>query len=155
MLPFSADKTSTIAWDVMLKLGAFPNNERARVCGLSDEVLASESHFTHPLKCGGSVEIRACCLMKPIIIPGGFMVIAEGFTEWLAYPSSSATWAHVTQDSGWAIVYPGTEGMGSDMCQTQTMAQMTSASADHEQIAFLPLLNDKVSEAVVSSLEES
>ncbi|KAK1935567.1 hypothetical protein P3T76_010262 [Phytophthora citrophthora] len=150
LLPFSANKTSSIAWDVMLKLGAFPSNESARVCGLSGELLASEAHFTHPLKCGGSVEVRACCLMKPIAIPGGFMVMAEGFTEWLASPSNFAKWTHVTQDSGWAIVYPGTEGVSSEMCQTQIMAQMRSATADHEQVATLPLLNDKVSDAVVS-----
>ncbi|KAG1712616.1 hypothetical protein DVH05_000358 [Phytophthora capsici] len=150
ILPFSADTTSTIAWDVILKLGAFPSNDSARVCGLLDDVLASEAHFTHPLKRGGNVEVRACCLMKPITIPGGFMVMAEGFTEWIASPTNMAKWTHVTQDSGWAIVYPGTEGMSSDMCQTQAMVQMRSADADHEQITTLPLINDKVSDAVVS-----
>ncbi|KAG3241010.1 hypothetical protein PI124_g14096 [Phytophthora idaei] len=89
LMPFSAEETSTIAWDIM-KLGGFPNEQ---------------------LTFGHSEEDD----MNRVVIRGGFAVLVEAISEWLAYPTSAAPWRYVTRDAGLAVVYTLETSRSSDM----------------------------------------
>lgn len=133
ILPFCAEKTSNIAWET-IKLGGFPNERTARVIGCSDDMLTSEGGTSHPLGCGGSIDLRVHCLMKRVPIPEGFAVLIESIPEWFAYPASSSPWSYVTRDSGWALVYPLEENCPTSACRVQTMVRV--ATADTEEAGF-------------------
>ncbi|OWZ09900.1 hypothetical protein PHMEG_00017328 [Phytophthora megakarya] len=126
-LPFSVERTSSAAWEIM-KRGGFPN-ERS-VPGQTDDVLASEGCSRHPLNCGGTAELRSHVLKKRIAIPGGFAVLVESISEWLASPSSLTPWRYITQESGWALVHSLKGNNSPDICRVQTMLRLTTANTD-------------------------
>ncbi|KAF4315766.1 hypothetical protein G195_010714 [Phytophthora kernoviae 00238/432] len=76
LMPFTVDKTSSAAWDLM-QLGVTNNNCAGRVIRRADDLVASKERFTYMLKGGGNVEIRSHCLMKRVQIPTGTIVLVE------------------------------------------------------------------------------
>ncbi|POM62794.1 hypothetical protein PHPALM_27999 [Phytophthora palmivora] len=155
MLPFSANRTSGVAWEIM-KLGGFPNE-----CSATehpDDILASEGCSSHPLNCGGTAELRSHCLKKKVAIPGGFAVLVESISEWLANPSSSDPWSYVTQESGWAFVYPLETKESANLCRIQTMLRLTTADSaevgHYFQKQSLTQFTNAVGDVVIPSFRE-
>ncbi|KAG2925849.1 hypothetical protein PC129_g7030 [Phytophthora cactorum] len=156
LMPFSAEETSTIAWDIM-KLGGFPNEQLTFGHSEEDEMV-SEAWSSHSLKCGGSATLRSHCLKKRVAIPGGFAVLVEAISEWLAYPISAAPWRYVTRDAGLAVVYTLETSRSSDMCRVQSLLRLTTADSNeagscHQHIAQTQLTS-AVSEVVIPSFQE-
>ncbi|KAG3076306.1 hypothetical protein PC121_g7789 [Phytophthora cactorum] len=153
LLPFTPNTTSDTVWNVM-KLGVISNRCCARVYIRSKDLLASQGCFTHRLDDGGSVDIRICCLVKRVETPEGFMVLIESITEWLARPSCSREWRHVTRDSGWVAVRPvATTTATTRLCQLQlAMRLQTNESVkitDNKSDSLL--LARSVSDVMVTS----
>ncbi|EGZ08928.1 hypothetical protein PHYSODRAFT_305767 [Phytophthora sojae] len=112
-------------WEVM-KFGVISNECCACVFIRSEDMVASQGCFTQPLENGGSVKIRSQCLMKRIVVQGS-IVFVESITEWVARPSCSAEWSHVTRDYGWVTVLSVASMPG--MCQLQTVIRLQSSES--------------------------
>ncbi|KAL3670801.1 hypothetical protein V7S43_003987 [Phytophthora oleae] len=160
LIPFDANKTSETMWSVM-KLGVASDANCIRISKSSKTTRASEGCLTETLECGGSVKIRTRCVMKRVPIPDGFLMLVEAITEWLARPNCSNEWRHVTQDSGWAVVYPVhvvSDGSTPRVCQVKTsLCLQTSDIADivPKSYSSTPsLLSRAVSGVVVPSFRK-
>ncbi|POM81733.1 Hypothetical protein PHPALM_250 [Phytophthora palmivora] len=144
LIPFNADITSREIWNTM-HLGVFPADHSLQVSKCSDDTLASQGCETHPLECGGTVDLRVTCLMKRVVIPGGCVMLIESTTEWRARPVQAKAWSHVTTDSGWALVRPN--GPRPDTCQLQFAIRLRTEDPDEQNA--VTLLTPTVSDVVV------
>ncbi|KAF4134685.1 hypothetical protein GN958_ATG15941 [Phytophthora infestans] len=149
LMPFNADYTSRVVWDVM-HLGAIPDEHCTRVTKRSHDTLLSQGCETQALAGGGTVDLVVSCLMKRVIVPGGFIMLIESTTEWRAHPAQAKAWTHVTRDSGWALVHPNEERPGT--CQVQLAVRLRTES--HEQQNGPTLLTPVVSDVVIPSFGE-
>ncbi|ETK81530.1 hypothetical protein F441_13247 [Phytophthora nicotianae CJ01A1] len=148
MMPFDADNTSRVIWDVM-HLGVIPDEHCARVIKQSHDTLLSQGCETQALAGGGTVDLVVSCLMKRVLVPGGFIMLIESTTEWQARPAQAKAWTHVTRDSGWALVHPNDERPGT--CQVQLAVRLRTE--DTEQNG-LTLLTPVVCDVVIPSFGE-
>ncbi|ETP39380.1 hypothetical protein F442_13167 [Phytophthora nicotianae P10297] len=148
MMPFDADNTSRVIWDVM-HLGVIPDEHCARVIKQSHDTLLSQGCETQALAGGGTVDLVVSCLMKRVLVPGGFIMLIESTTEWQARPAQAKAWTHVTRDSGWALVHPNEERPGT--CQVQLAVRLRTE--DTEQNG-LTLLTPVVCDVVIPSFGE-
>ncbi|POM62793.1 hypothetical protein PHPALM_27998 [Phytophthora palmivora] len=144
LIPFNADITSREIWNTM-HLGVFPADHSLQVSKCSDDTLASQGCETHPLECGGTVDLRVTCLMKRVVIPGGCVMLIESTTEWRARPVQAKAWSHVTTDSGWALVRPN--GPRPDTCQLQFAIRLRTEDPNEQNA--VTLLTPTVSDVVV------
>ncbi|KAL4165662.1 hypothetical protein KRP22_014372 [Phytophthora ramorum] len=144
LLPFDIDHTSRVFWGVM-NLGVMPDGRSVRVTRHADDIVASQGCESFQLECGGSVELRLCCLMKRVVLPGGgFVVLIESTTEWIARPSRAKWWTHVTQDSGSALVQPCGLKLGTCRFQIGMRLQTQDPAASLQSTLLTPSVSDIV-----------
>ncbi|ETN20289.1 hypothetical protein PPTG_03325 [Phytophthora nicotianae INRA-310] len=142
MMPFDADNTSRVIWDVM-HLGVIPDEHCARVIKQSHDTLLSQGCETQALAGGGTVDLVVSCLMKRVLVPGGFIMLIESTTEWQARPAQAKAWTHVTRDSGWALVHPNEERPGT--CQVQLAVRLRTEDTEQNGPTLLtPVVCDVV-----------
>ncbi|KAG1712614.1 hypothetical protein DVH05_000356 [Phytophthora capsici] len=141
LLPFDVEETSRVIWNVM-RLGVVPG-DCAHVTKCSEDTLISQGRETQRLSCGGTVDLRVSCVMKRIIIAGGFIVLIESTTEWQARPAQAKAWTHVTRDSGWAVVQPA--GARPGTCQVQVAVHLRTEDTEENGPTLLtPVVSDVV-----------
>lgn len=149
IMPFDAAKTSSVIWGVM-HLGVIPDEHCVRVSKRPDDILASQGCEMQPLEGGDTVDLRVSCVMKRVVVPGGFVVLFESTTEWRARPVQAKAWTHVTRDSGWALIYP--DGPRPGTCRIQLAVRVRTDTADEQNGPTL--LTPTVSNVVIPSFRE-
>jgi hypothetical protein len=139
-----------------MSLGVIPDDRHARVAKHHADMFLSQGSTSHSLGCGGSVELRASCLTKRVVIPGGLVVLVESTTEWNVCPSRSKAWHLNTRDSGWALVLPSGATPGACRVETsmrlQTSDPIVKVGATQQNVSTL--LTPSVSDVVIPSFRE-
>ncbi|KAK1935563.1 hypothetical protein P3T76_010258 [Phytophthora citrophthora] len=140
LMPFDAENTFRVIWNVM-HLGVVPD-DCTHVTECSEDTLISQGCETQRLSCGGTVDLRVSCVMRRIVVAGGFIVLIESTTEWQARPAQAKAWTHVTRDSGWAVVQPnGRPGT----CQLQVAVRLRTEDAlENGPTLLTPVVSDVV-----------
>ncbi|KAG3148066.1 hypothetical protein PI126_g12602 [Phytophthora idaei] len=149
LMPFDADNTSRVIWH----LGAIPDELFTRVIKRSNVTLLSQGCETQALAGGGTVDLVVRCLMKRVIVPGGFIMLIESTTEWQAHPAQAKAWTHVTRDPGWALVYPNEERPGT--CQVQLAVRLRTEDTDQQNGHGPTLLTPVICDVVIPSFGEA